>query len=49
MTDDCSLKLMYLNPVGTPDYHRADAAVLHHDSDFDVLARHSALRIDSSG
>ncbi len=28
---------------------RAGAAILHHDSDFDVLARHTALRIDLSG
>lgn len=27
---------------------RADAPVLHSDSDFDVLARHTALRIDRS-
>ena len=26
---------------------RADAAVLHNDSDFDVLARHTELRVDS--
>ena len=25
---------------------RADAAVLHNDSDFDVLARHTRLRVD---
>ena len=26
---------------------RADAAVLHNDSDFDTLARHTGLRVDS--
>ena len=26
---------------------RADAAVLHNDRDFDVLARHTGLRVDS--
>ncbi len=26
---------------------RADAAVLHNDTDFDVLARHTELRVDS--
>lgn len=28
---------------------RADVAVLHHDRDFTVLARHTTLRIDGSG
>ena len=28
---------------------RAGTAVLHNDSDFDVLARHTALRVDSLG
>jgi predicted nucleic acid-binding protein len=27
---------------------RADAAVLHQDADFDVLSRHTLLRIDSA-